>query len=334
MILTGSSVIYITLSVIVLIASGASVVVGVVIARKWLPVMASEARASIEQWGYLVTGIIGVVLLARLFMAPFWFWTLQTLQPMIPGAMCLTGVHLAVYPAAFFASGCKFFIPMAYIYWLTLHALDRQIPSQPFYRMKFYSLIPILLLLSVESYLDLRVLTSIHPLQVNCCTALFDAPSSRVAQVFGQTHGYWAIGSSFCSVAALCSARLLTKTRNFLLPLSMLMLTPSALIVFAIALHLDLSPIILHAPFHHCIFCLWQQSPPVLLASAGYIAGIWLLGAAAIMALGYARVRTTLKPEVEQQVVASCRRLALTSFWCVLFSSLAIVMALIKAYYL
>ncbi len=64
---------------------------------------------------------------------------------------------MAVYPISFLASACKFFIPMVYLYWLTLHAIDQKVPSQPFYRLKFYLLLPVLLILGIESYFDLRV---------------------------------------------------------------------------------------------------------------------------------------------------------------------------------
>ncbi len=75
MILTSASVTYIVIALIALIASCASAVIAVLVASKWLRDNPPEQRVAVEQWGYPVTTIIGVVLFARLLMAPLWFWT-------------------------------------------------------------------------------------------------------------------------------------------------------------------------------------------------------------------------------------------------------------------
>ena len=311
-----------------------------------------NARGS-RQWGYLVTTIIGLVLCARLLMAPLWFWTLQTLQPLIPGAMCLTGVHMAVFPTAFIASGAQFFVPMAYLYWLTLHALDRHLPTQPFYRLKFFCLIPVLLLLLVESALDLHVLTAIHPMHVNCCSSLFVTPTTGLTRVLDHTNWEWTLAFALLSAGALGAALLLRTSRRALLGWGTLLLTPVALLVFAIALHSQISPVLLHTPSHHCVFCLWQNSPLALLATAGYVLGIWLLGATAITSLGLARLpaaparaenppgaaeqsadgqamrESITMPAALARIDVSRRRLALLSFWLLLLGAGAMLIAVL-----
>ena len=320
MIFSSTSITYIIIALIAALASGASVVIAVIVACKWRPDSPPEQRAAVEQWGYLVTTMIGVVLFARIAMAPLWFWTLRTLQPYVPGAMCLTGVHMAVYPTAFLASGSKFFIPMAYLYWLALHTIDQSIPSQPYYRLKFYSLIPVVLLLGGESYLDLHVLTAIHAQPVNCCTSLFDTQNSGFPQVSGPTWP-WTLAFAFLSVLLLlCAVLLMRNAAGIALLAATVLLTPLALIVFAIALHTHISPVLLHTPFHHCVFCLWQNSPLALYTTAGYTLGVWLLGATTIASLAGKKYAVA---------AASCRRYALVSFVIILCCAGALLTALL-----
>ena len=49
-----------------------------------------------EPMVYLVIALIGIAFVIRLFLTPIWFLALHSLIPLIPGAMCLAGVHLAI----------------------------------------------------------------------------------------------------------------------------------------------------------------------------------------------------------------------------------------------
>jgi len=40
-------------------------------------------------------------------------------------------------------------------------------------------------------------------------------------------------------------------------------------------LHTQVSPLLLNAPHHHCIFCLWQELPDMALCTAVVLGGLW-----------------------------------------------------------
>jgi len=193
---------------------------------------------------------------------------------------------MAVYPISFFATGAKLLVPMMYAYWLVLHSMDRVVPTQPFFRTKLLLIAPILLVLAVESVLDAKVLTSIRPTPVSCCTSVFDEPSTAAGKLLGGSAG-WSWTGAFVALCAwaLIAFEILRKRCHPILCVAAILSVPAILAVFVIALHANLGPILLNAPFHHCAFCLWQDtwSAPVYITA--FVAGIWLLGVQAIVAL-------------------------------------------------
>ena len=73
-----------------------------------------EERYELEKDFYLIFAAACIVLAIRLSIVPIYFWTMQALVPMIPGAMCLWGVFNALPELAWPALGLKFFLPTLY----------------------------------------------------------------------------------------------------------------------------------------------------------------------------------------------------------------------------
>lgn len=294
MLYSSTSITYLLISGIVLLAAAASAAVGLWIAFRWDPEGSPEVKAALEKWAYLVTTVTGVALYARLISLPIWFWTLQTLIPMVPGAMCLTGVHMAVYPISFFATGAKLLVPMVYAYWLAVHAVDRAIPSQPLFRAKLYWITPILLLLVLESALDAKILTSIRPAPVSCCTSVFDEPSTAAGRMLCEPNWWWtAVFAALCAWS-IAGFRTMRKSCHPLFCGAAVISVPVTLTTFLVSLHANIGPILMNAPFHHCVFCLWQNtwSAPVFIIIL--VAGIWLLGVQAMVRLAGRRKAAAL----------------------------------------
>lgn len=252
-----------------LIAGGA----GLLALGRWRSAKSPEARLDLEKYFYLTSSAVFIGALLRLVMLPLWFLILQRLIPVIPGAMCLGGIHQNVPVYSWLASGMKLVLPLLYVSWIIITVVDRKLLSQPFLRFRHILLLPLILLLFVEAFLDLKCLLSFQPTSVPCCTAMFDFNTGGVPQVFTESHWYF--------VAIACAA-LITQAVLLCLPMnkaiSVLTLTTAFVLLLALplALHTQLSPLILEAPFHHCIFCLLQTNLLTLVGSLSLLVGIYL----------------------------------------------------------
>jgi len=229
-----------------------------------------------EKNTYLVITLLGLGFAIRLVMIPLWFLTLHSLIPAVPGAMCLAGVHLLDSPFSFAATTLKFIIPLAYLFWLTLNAVDRRIETEPFLRAKLLWVAPLALLLAGESFFDLHFLLRINPRIVSCCTSLFDLPRGGALEAVRSAGTLWTAGFYACLVGALLASvrRLRPGGGKGRLPTALLSLL--ALLFLILALQTVFSPLLLHAPYHQCVFCLWGNRLDIALASAAAIAGLWL----------------------------------------------------------
>jgi hypothetical protein len=240
------------------------------LARRWRADNSPERRQMLEKWVMLVVTLVTFVLWVRLAMIPLWFWTLESLVPSIPGAMCLTGVHLARAPVSYFATAFKFLLPAIYGYWLAMDAIDRGIKTQPLTKAKLMWLLPIGLLLLAEAVADEGYLLPLKPRVVSCCTSVFDAPKSVIGQ--GLTEPTWVFVGGFFTVAGATLLALRVRRMASLL----YVLSPALVVAFVLALHTRLSPLFLHAPFHHCIFCVWHNLWDAWPFTSLVLAAAWL----------------------------------------------------------
>ncbi|HBA85945.1 MAG TPA: hypothetical protein DCZ95_17820 [Verrucomicrobia bacterium] len=275
MILNMYVVSYLLLSFLSLLVGGGAMVVGVRVALKWKAGHSSEEQYQLEKKVYLSMTLVMLGFYMRLALAPLWFLMLQSFVPSIPGAMCLAGVHLLQTPHSFISTILKFVLPMAYGYWLVLNALDRKIESQPLMKWKLYALLPLGLLMFFETFSDLRFVFSVKPLFVNCCSSLFDDPSSAIAQKLTYSGWGWAIGFFGVGLSLLALSVFLLRRPRHRAGLLLWLLGPAVLISFALALHTRFSPLFLRAMFHHCIFCIWQKLPDTILATIAICVGCW-----------------------------------------------------------
>jgi hypothetical protein len=275
MILNSYILTYLLLSFLSLVVGMAALIVGVSVARRWAPGSASERQYELEKKVYLSMTLIVLGFYMRLALAPLWFFMLQSLVPSVPGAMCLAGVHLLKTPYSFISTTLKFLLPMAYGYWLELNALDRKIETQPLMRRKLYTLIPLSGMMSIESFSDLRFLFAVRPRFVNCCSSLFDDSSSALLQKMTYRGWGWVI-VFFVAAAALWGVSFfLWRRPRSRAGVLLWILSPLTLVAFILAVHTRLSPMLLHAEFHHCVFCVWQKLPDTIVVTAAVCVGCW-----------------------------------------------------------
>jgi hypothetical protein len=275
MILNAYVVSYLLLSFLSLLVGGGAMLVGVGVVRKWKEESSSEEQYQLEKKVYLSMTLVMLGLYMRLALTPLWFLMLQSFVPSIPGAMCLAGVHLLQTPYSFVSTVLKFILPMGYGYWLVLNSLDRRIESQPLMRTKLYALIPLGLLMLFETLSDLRFIFSVKPMFVNCCSSLFDDPASALGQKLTYSGWGWVIAYFVLSLSLLALSVYLWRRPRHRIGVLLWLLSPATIIAFVLAMHTRLSPMLLHAQFHHCIFCIWQKKPDMILATVSICVACW-----------------------------------------------------------
>ncbi len=328
---------YLLLSFVSLVLSLGAVVTGVRTRKIWGAVRLGNDQDELEKNVYLIISLVGLGFLIRLILVPLWFFTLQSMIPSVPGAMCLFGVHQIGSPLAWIATGFKIFLPFAYGFWLVLNHLDRKIISQPFMKAKLIALFPLGLIMLTDALLDLNFLFTVPPRQVSCCTSFFDLPTDAIPQIF--THSSWVwvrtwylltlvIGGEAGLLVFLKKKGLTGRVATLLESriFTTLVLFPIAvagIIIFFLALHTKISPLFLHLPFHHCIFCLWQGVWDAPLFTVLILFGFW----AYLTYLGI----TFLKKyeEIRQQIENSMISLLIWSGSCLLLGLIIVSIHLI-----
>lgn len=243
-------------------------------ANKWKMHKTGKVQDHTEKAAYLVIVFLCLGFSIRLFMIPLWFLTLQSLIPHVPGAMCMTGLHLLDIPISIYATILKFFIPLAYIYWLILNSVDRRIESQPFMTKKLRIVVLLAGLMILESFLDIHFLLSVKPKVVHCCTSIFDA--SRFGVIKAIRHGTMVWAFLFYSFFALMIVTFIVRFKSEkIMKIISAASSIMAMIFFVLMLHTKVSPLVLETPYHQCIFCLWQNAVDITIASGIVILGLW-----------------------------------------------------------
>lgn len=292
-------------------------------AKAWKKGMSAEKHHALQRWVYLIITLANLGLFLRLFMVPLWFVTLHSLIPSLPGAMCLTGVHLANSPVSFIATGFKLMFPLLYIAWLIMDAVDRKVEAQPLMKAKLIAIVPIGALVVAESCFDLQYLVPLHPLKVTCCTSLFDAPKYVSQNVAGNTAS-WTVVFYICFLALILAMTLHARGKwtKGILPF-MVIGSSASFVTFFLALHEHLSPLLLNAPFHHCVFCLWQDNFFAVLFTVLIVIGLWFaIIYAAVSGTGVRRIKEgkgLLRKLLKTSITCSASGLVILTV-CILFS--------------
>lgn len=232
-----------------------------------------ERRPQREKYLYLCSSAMFTGTVVRVAMIPLWFFMLYSLIPVIPGAMCLVGVHMAVPDYAWIASSMKIVLPWLYVSWIIITVIDRRMADQPFLILRQVLLAPLILLTLIEGGIDIQFLTHIRPTPVTCCTAIFDFNPPGVPVVFNESHWYFVIIFLVCVIfqtMLIIMNRCSRLGYGFSLGMSVWLC-----ISLVLSLHTKLSPLILASPFHHCVFCLLQHNTYVLIGFMLVMFGIY-----------------------------------------------------------
>lgn len=250
---------------------------------KWKKELSHEKRNAIEEKLYLSMSAIFLGVCIRVVMLPIWFYMLQGLIPVVPGAMCLSGIHQNVPFYSWIASALKLVLPFLYLTWLTVSFIDRKNKEQPFLKLRHLFLIPLVVFLLVESFFDIAFITSLKPIPVPCCTALFDMGSDTLPDLFTDRHWYF-VGALLAVLIAQLAVLSISKFKITTF-LAAGFLSIAIFILLPLAHHTQLSPLLLETPFHHCVFCLLQNKPAILLGTILVLFGVYFSFSYAVVGL-------------------------------------------------
>jgi hypothetical protein len=271
------------LSVLLTIWGGVS---SLALYRKWGRSSTPEEKTRLEDRSYLVLLIMVIVLLIRLINWPLFYVTLQSFISDIEGAMCIFGVTQVKPTLTRFL---EFIKPINFFLiggWLILHVLDRSTKTSPLMRRKLLLLSIIGLFVLVDSFGDLFLMTGIAPESlVSCCTTITDIlnrPTRTTPEsFFGPEYAQSLQILFFITHLALIGfVSVSLKFKIFHRPILGLLFLFSILntVIFLLSQIEVFAPAMMHLPYHHCLYCLWQYVPDSIVMYSLFILGTFSVG--------------------------------------------------------
>jgi len=151
-----------------------SFVVTPYIIKNWDFSSFTTKQFSLENRSYLIITIISFVIILKIFLLPYFVYTIDELSNIVTGAMCGAGVIKSnVYgnPLLFL----KIIILFLSGFWISINRLDLKAKNYPYTTIKLWFFIFIFLLFTLEIYLDISYFTNIESSKpVTCCSIIFE----------------------------------------------------------------------------------------------------------------------------------------------------------------
>ena len=274
------------LSVLLTIWGGIS---SFILYRGWGRPCTPEEKASLEDRSYLVLLIMVIVLLIRLFDWPLFYVTLQSFIHDIEGAMCIFGVTQVRPSLTRFLEFLKPIIFFLIGGWFLLHFLDRATKTSPLMRRKLLFLSILSLLVLIDSFGDIFLILGIAPESlVSCCTTVTDISNrptrTTPLSIFGPEYAHSLQFLFFIALIALIGfvGLSLTLGKTFLrqrLILGLLFFFSFLNAILFLLSQIEVfAPAMMHLPFHHCLYCLWQYVPDSIAMYLFFILGTFSVG--------------------------------------------------------
>ncbi len=273
--------------------------------RYWDLASGSERQLRLERRTYLISTILGLLLVAESLSLWLFVHTAESLHNQFVGAMCATGV-LNQNPWGWPTLFLKLGVFAAGALWLVLNWLDQQGYDYPLVRVKYAWLLPILPLVLVEGWSQLEFFLALDPEVItSCCGALFSSQSQGLAaEVAGLDPRTSLVALAVSGGLVMALAGVVARSGRGSLWLAAV--AAVALILALIALVSSLAVYIYEHPQHHCPFCLLKSQYHFI----GYALYLPLLvGAVAALAAGLVSLWRQI-PSLEAAVASAIRRFA------------------------
>ncbi len=206
----------------------------------------------LQKNSYLTSTIAKYILLIKIPLVLFFIHTLDSLAPLINGAMCGVGV-LDTSTFGNILMVLKVLNIYLFSFWIVLNIEDYKHPYLPYTKIKSLFFIIIYLFLVTEVYFEYRYFLAVDPKQVvDCCGVIFSASSQNLMGVLlSIDHTY--LYEGFYLILGILVISYIANWRVVYAILSVVFI-PVALI----SLIGYFGTYIYELPTHHCPFCLMQ----------------------------------------------------------------------------
>jgi hypothetical protein len=250
--LSNEIIIYLFTQTILFILLFVAFYFSIFIIKKWNYEKTTSAQYKLEKTSYLVILIIFFTLVVKIFLMPYFAYSLDSLSHIIPGAMCAAGVIKANNYGEILLA-LKLIILFCIGVWLIINSLDLKEKTYPYTKKKFIFYIFIFSLILIETTLDILYLSNISTKEpVMCCSVIFGVNSSGNNIPFNLSTSMLVGLFYLVYILTIFTNIQKQKTLNFLINLFFLYIAYYAVTYF-------FSTYIYQLPTHQCPFCMLQK---------------------------------------------------------------------------
>jgi hypothetical protein len=229
----------------------------VVILRRWDLASGSALQLELERRTYLLSTILGLVLVFELASVFLYVYTADGLAPLFTGAMCAAGT-LHASPWGYPVLLLKLANAVLAGLWLALNHADGSGHDYPLIRPKYLLLLALTPPVLLEAVLQLRHFAALEPEVItSCCGSLFGRGGAGLGSDLAAAPPRAAAWAFYGVVAGAIGAALLFR-RTGRGATALAALAGLALPVSLVAVIAFVSPYVYELPTHHCPFCLLQ----------------------------------------------------------------------------
>ena len=171
--LSNEIIIYLFTQIVLFVLLFIAFYFSVFIIKNWDYNKTTSYQYKLEKKSYLIILIIFFTLIVKIFLMPYFSYSIDNLSHIIPGAMCAAGVIKANNYGEILL-GLKLLILFFIGIWLIINSLDLKEKTYPYTKQKFAFYIFIFILIILETTLDILYLSNISTKEpVMCCSVIF-----------------------------------------------------------------------------------------------------------------------------------------------------------------
>jgi len=213
----------------------------------------STFQYNLEKKNTLISTVVSFLILLKIPMLFFFLHLLDSLSPLIPGAMCAVGV-LNSSPYGAYLIILKVIVLFILGYWFYINKFDLQTYGFKYTKLKYKLLIFVTFLIILEFLLETNLFNNISPEKiVSCCGSVFGGQPRQFSTFLINIKDSLSLLLTIIAFVAMTLAFFLKKYRLYgFISFFFLLIAIYSLIDF-------FSTYIYELPTHRCPFCILQK---------------------------------------------------------------------------
>jgi hypothetical protein len=250
--LSNEIIVFLFTQVILLILSFIAFFYSFFIIKNWNYENTSAKQYKLEKTSYLVILIIFFTLVVKIFLMPYFTYSIDKLSNIVPGAMCAAGI-IGANDYGQILLGLKVVILFFIGVWLIINSLDLKEKTYPYTKKKFIFYIFIFALILIETILDILYLSNISTQEpVLCCSVIFGVNNTGSKIPFNLDMMMLLILFYLVYVLTVFTNLQKQKLINMIVNIFFLYISYYAVTYF-------FSTYVYELPTHQCPFCMLQK---------------------------------------------------------------------------